>query len=95
MFAAAKHTLPEHELWLDKLDLELNDGTWQPVSLFNEAACDDCWETTREYYVTLITAGGAVTYIANDRVTFIVVPVQVDGRTLYRIRRCDDIRKSG
>ena len=67
------------------------ERTWQQVVQFNGAACEDCWETTREYYFVLMTAGGATTYIANDLVKFVVVPVNVSGKKLYRIVRCDDL----
>jgi hypothetical protein len=91
MFLAAMHTHPEPKVWLDKLELELRPSEWQPVVLFNGAACEDCWETTREYAITLVMDGGAAVYPANDLIKFTVVPVVVDKTKLYRIIRCDDL----
>jgi hypothetical protein len=91
MFLAALHTHPNSTLWLDKLDLHIYGGAWLQIADFENAPCEDCWETTREYSVILITTGGAITYIANDLVRFIVVPVEVNGTKLYRIVRCYDL----
>ena len=91
MFLAALHTHPTSSLWLDKLELKIYPGTWEQIIQFEEVPCEDCWETTRPYELTLMTAGGALIYIANDLVRFIVVPVDVNGKKLYRIIRCDDI----
>jgi hypothetical protein len=91
MFLAARHTHPNSKLWLDRLELRLYPSAWQPVLLFNGAACEDCWATTREYSIILITTGGATTYIAEDLVEFVVVPVIVDGTKLYKIIRCEDL----
>jgi hypothetical protein len=93
MFLAARHTHPNSTLWLDKLELKLYGGGWTLVTDFNSEPCEDCWETTREYSVILITTGGATTYIANDLVKFTVVPVLVDGTKVYRIIRCDDLMR--
>jgi hypothetical protein len=93
MFLAALHTHPNPTLWLDKLELKLFGDVWMSVSEFDHLPCDDCWETTREYYLELRMAGGAVTYIANGQVQFVVVPVEVNGTKLYKIRRCHDIPK--
>jgi hypothetical protein len=91
MFLAALHTHTNSNLWLDKLELKLYGDEWTLVSEFNSEPCEDCWETTRAYSVTLITTGGAIIYVANDLVKFVVVPVEVDGTKLYKIIRCDDL----
>jgi hypothetical protein len=92
MFLAARHLHPESKMWLDKLELELaQPGTWIQIIDIGGVACEDCWETTREYYFMLMMAGGAVTYIANDLVKVVVVPVEANGTKLYKIIRCYDL----
>jgi len=93
MFLAARHTHPESNLWLDRLDLTLYGAVWVEIVEFNSSPCEDCWETTRDYYFVLMTAGGATTYIANDLVRFVVVPVDLNGNKIYKIIRCDDMPK--
>ncbi len=92
MFLAAEDRHPNEDLWIDKLDLVIyQPGTWTPIANFDSELCEDCWETTREYYLVLVMADGATTYIANGRVKFTVVPVAVNETKLYRIIRCDDL----
>ncbi|MCX5753479.1 MAG: hypothetical protein NTW97_07490 [Candidatus Krumholzibacteria bacterium] len=60
---------------------------------FEQAPCDDCWETTREYSLMLMMTNGGMTYIANGSVTITVVPLPVPGMPVYRIIRCYDAPK--
>lgn len=92
LFMAAEHRHPDENLWIDKLDLAIvQPGTWVSIIEFNSELCEDCWETTREYYLVLVMANGGTTYIASGSVKFVVVPVEVNGTKLYRIIRCDDL----
>jgi hypothetical protein len=78
-----------------KLQLDIKSASW---SLYPDSIpgcpypCTDCWQTTREYYVTVGTEGGD-TFIANDLVLFVVVPVEAGGKTLYKLWRAEDIEK--
>ncbi len=92
MFLAALHAHPDEALWLDKLELLLAQGSWVSIVDIAGVPCEGCKETTREYEITLVMAGGAMTLIAVDLVQFIVAPVEVNGTTVYRILRCDDLR---
>jgi hypothetical protein len=45
----------------------------------------------RIYVVTAMTAGGDITYLPSDFIQIFVAPVEVNGTTVYRIIRLDDI----
>ena len=92
LFLAAQHLHPAPAMWLDKLDLELYGGAWTSIVEFNGAACDDCWETTREYFLVLMMTSGGTIYVAGGSVRILVVPAVVTEKTVYRIIRCDEIR---
>jgi hypothetical protein len=93
MFSAALHTYPNSALWLDKLELKLNDGVWTQIVEYDGSACDDCWETTRDYYIELYLPNAAMTLLHDDLVRFVVVPAEEGGPKVYRIIRCDDLRR--
>ena len=92
MFLAVQNLLPNANLWLDKLELELEPPRpWQPVIDIAGVSCEGCFETSRIYLVTAMTSGGAITYLPTDLVQIFVAPVDVNGTTVYRIIRMDDI----
>ena len=92
MFLAVKHLLPNTNLWLDKLVLELEPPRpWNPVTDIGGVPCEGCFETSRIYLVTAMTSGGAITYLPTDLVQIFVAPVDANGTTVYRIIRMDDI----
>jgi hypothetical protein len=92
MFLAAdKRSKPE--LYIDQLDLTIEDGSWQQVSEFQGQPCDSCWQTTREYFITVVMEGGNTTLYGNDLVQFTIVPVMEAGKKLYKIGRADDMQK--
>jgi len=93
MFLAALHRYPNSALWLDKLELKLNDRPWIQIYEFDGASCEDCGETTREYYIELYMPDAAMTLLHDDLVKFVVVPVEEEGPKVYRIVRCDDMRR--
>jgi len=90
--AADKRSEPSK--YVEKLELTIEDGSWQPVYEFLGNPCDDCWQTTREYFITLLVDGGENTVYGNDLVQFTVVPVMEGGKKLYKIGRADDVQKS-
>ena len=90
--AADKRSDPSK--YVEKLELTIEDGSWQPVYEFLGNPCDDCWQTTREYFITLLVDGGENTVYGNDLVQFTVVPVMEGGKKLYKIGRADDVQKS-
>jgi hypothetical protein len=93
MFDATRGLNPDPDLNLDKLELDIASASW---ALYPDSIpgyphpCGDCWETTREYFVTVTTKGGD-TYIANDLCLFIVVPVTDGGVKVYKLWRADDL----
>ncbi len=71
-------------------DLEIPYGIWAAVDKIGEEPCTDCWETTREFHLQFTLQGEDRIYMAHDLVKYIVVPVDDDGTTEYRIRLgCD------
>jgi hypothetical protein len=91
MFAAAENTYSDPKLWLDKLELWIaQPGTWTQMAEINGAPCTDCWETTREYSITAIIAGGATTYIGNAQARFIAIGVDPRGKRIYQLRHIYD-----
>lgn len=93
MFAARKGTHPDAQLHLAKLQLELYPGSWTQITEIGGVPCADCWTTTREYYLTLVTKSGDMTYNASDLVKLWVVSVMEGDTKLYKLRRVDDISK--
>ncbi len=93
MFLAADSKHPNPDIWLEKLDLLIYNGVWTQVLEFENAPCDDCWETTRGYEITARLNGGATTYVGYDTVRFIVMGVDKNNQRIYQIRRADDIKK--
>ncbi|MFA4947750.1 MAG: hypothetical protein WC674_04465 [Candidatus Krumholzibacteriia bacterium] len=78
--------------WLDKLELTIaQPGTWQQIDTLGTVSCDDCWETTRDYYIVARINGGATTYIGNAKATFIAIGVPEGGKRIYRLRHIYDI----
>jgi len=93
LFQAKNGTYPDPSKLVDKLELKLYTGSWESISEFEGSPCEDCWQTTREYYITVQMNGGDLTYIGNDLVKLTVVPVTVGDKKLYKLRRMDDIQK--
>jgi hypothetical protein len=56
-----------------------------------EEPCPGCWETDRVYRIQAQLPNSDIIYMGNDHVKFIVVPVQEDGKTIYKIRWAYDI----
>ncbi len=90
LFQAAKGTptKPEHPV-IDKLGLEIESGQWVLVDSLWGEPCDDCWETERGYYIKIKFESDDVH--SDDRVKFVVVPVQSGDVTEYRIAKALDI----
>ena len=91
IFQAKLGTHPDPDKHLSRLELKFYGTTWVSITELGGTPCEDCWEATREYYLTLILKNGAMTYIANDLVKFTVVPVTVGDKKLYKLRRADDL----
>ena len=93
MFLAAKGQLTaDPAMNLDKLALEIRDGSWTAQDTVpGLGPCVDCWTTMRGYSLTLLLVGGQSGYMANGHVQIIVVPVDEGGKKLYKIYRMDDI----
>jgi hypothetical protein len=93
MFLAAKGQHPDSNKNLGKLKLELADGAWVAITEFGGQPCDDCWETTRSYYLTLYFTRQDWALISQDLAKFTIVPVMVDGKKLYKLARLEDLEK--
>ena len=93
LFLAAEHQYPDPLKNIDKLDLAIQNAPWIQITEFEGNPCEDCWQTTREYFITVEFAGGTSILMGNDLVTLTVVGVPKDGTTYYRLRRADDIKQ--
>lgn len=93
VFLAADKRSADPTKYIDRLELTIEDGSWQQVSEFLGNPCDDCWQTTREYFIRVVIDGGENTLYGNDLVQFTVVPVMEGGKKLYKIGRADDVQK--
>jgi hypothetical protein len=91
MFDAADRTYEDETKWLDKLELTIASGSWTQLTEFNGEACDDCWQTLRQYYITLDMAVGELTLYGDDNVQFTIVGVDKGGKRIYQLGRADDI----
>ena len=90
MFAAANQSpeKQEHPI-IDKLQLEIYDGTWTSADSLWGEPCEDCWYTKRQYYISILI--GEDTIYGDDFVQFYVVPVQEGEVTTYRIALALDV----
>jgi hypothetical protein len=73
------------------LDLEIDPGTWEEIEAVGEEPCQGCWQTDRVYRIQVQFLNDETIYTGHDLVKFIVVPVEDDGRTEYRVRWAYDI----
>ena len=89
MFAAANGTHPDPSVTITTLELTIQSAVWSQIPEFEGNPCDDCWETTRVYTITVRSSLG--NYDGDDLVIFTVIP-KIDGDTkIYQLRRADDI----
>ena len=91
IFLAAQGTpaKPEHPV-IERLVLQLTDGTFSPVdSLFGEP-CEDCWSTEREYYLRL-ELGGDMTINSSYHLLLYIVPVDGEGTKIYKVAQANDV----
>ncbi len=95
LFEAAKGRLLESPNNLEKLTLQIMDGSWMQLDTVPglPGPCEDCWTTTREYIIDAVLVGGTTTLHGNDLVQMIVVPVDENGKKLYKLYRLEDIAK--
>ncbi|RJR29747.1 MAG: hypothetical protein C4574_03120 [Candidatus Latescibacterota bacterium] len=89
LFKAKSGTHPDPLVIVNALNLVIQAGAWQGITEIDGSPCEDCWETTRLYEIAVVSP--AMTLYADDYVKFVVVPVTEGGKTLYKIRRADDI----
>lgn len=73
------------------LELEIVDASWTEVEEVGGESCVGCWSTERIYYIQAQFPGDDTIYTGHDLVKFIVVPVDENGTTKYRIRWAFDI----
>lgn len=92
IFLAKNNRHPDPNKVIDKLELSIESAAWQRVDEIGGNPCEDCWETTRNYLITIVTDGGNKTIIGDDLVKFTVVPFQRNGQKIYLIYRADDIK---
>ncbi|HVO76500.1 MAG TPA: hypothetical protein VMT60_00810, partial [Candidatus Bathyarchaeia archaeon] len=93
LFLAADHRSPDPNKQVDRLDVSLAFAPWTQITELEGSPCEDCWQSTREYYITVELTGGTTTYIGNDLVTMTVVPITKSGVKHYYLRRMDDTKK--
>jgi hypothetical protein len=93
MFAAARGQYKNAAQNLDALTLEITPASWMSLDTVPglPAPCVDCWATTRQYLVNAVLTGGQTTLRGNDLVQIIVVPVEENGKKLYKLYRVEDI----
>lgn len=78
---------------IDKLTLSISaTGIWEDISNVDGEACDGCKTSRRTYTLEVII--GPTTYISDNLVDFIVVPVDEGGEIKYQIRILQDIKKT-
>ncbi len=92
IFLAKNNRHPEQKV-IDELELSLQYASWQRVSEIGGNPCEDCWETTRPYYIKVVTENMSKTIIGDDLVKFTVVSAERDGKKIYLLYRADDLKK--
>jgi hypothetical protein len=93
IFLAKNNQHPDPTKVIDRLELTITPAAWQQVFEIGGEACDDCWETTRQYDIQVVMDGGNKTLVGVDLIKFTVVPAERDGKKIYLIYRADDIKK--
>ncbi len=90
IFLAANGTpaKPTHPV-IFHLDLALTEGSWSPLSELWGEPCEDCWYTERQYDIFLEM--GDPDLHGTDNVQFYIVPVDEDGKKIYKIAVAKDI----
>jgi hypothetical protein len=91
MFNAAMGQPDEGYPEIERLDLRIEDGTWYQVENIGEEPCPGCWMTERIYHIEAVI--GETTYIGDDDVMFYITPFEKGGKTIYQIKRADDLQK--
>jgi hypothetical protein len=93
LFLAAKRQHPDTTKNIDRLEFVVENGSWVEIEELGGQPCEDCWQTTREYFLTIVLHGGHTTLYGSDLAQFTVVPVMEGGKKLYKLARIDDIQK--
>ncbi len=96
MFLAAEGNHPNPDLKIDKLTLwidQTSTNEWYAVTDIGGVACEDCWETTRQYQITAVMNGGDKTLLGNELIKFVAIGVMQNGTKIYQFLRAEDIDK--
>jgi hypothetical protein len=72
-----------------RLTLTLTEGSWSPITELWGEPCEDCWYTERQYDIFL--EAGQTDYHGFDNVQFYIVPVDEDGKKIYKIAVAKDV----
>jgi hypothetical protein len=90
MFLAAEGTpAKETHPAIYRLTLQLTEGSWSPVGELWGEPCEDCWYTERQYDIFLEM--GEPDLHGTDNVQFYIVPVDEEGKKIYKIAVAKDI----
>jgi hypothetical protein len=72
-----------------RLTLELTEGSWSQLPELWGEPCEDCWYTERQYDIFLDM--DQTDLYGTDNVQFYIVPVDEDGKKIYKIAVAKDI----
>jgi hypothetical protein len=73
------------------LDLEIDPGTWLEIEKIGEDSCAGCWQTDRVYRIQVQLPGDETIYTGHGLARLVVIPIDNDGTTEYRIFRGYDL----
>ncbi len=90
IFNSKKFGHPDENRSIERLQLEIWDGSWSAIDSLEGQPCDDCWYTRWVYDIRLDVKSGATIH-GHDYVDFYIVGIEEEGKKKYQIIRADDI----
>ncbi len=91
IFNSKKFGHPDENKRIERLRLEIWDGSWETQEEYEGEPCSDCWKTEREYDITVDVASGTTIH-GHDKVVFYIVGGDEGGKRKYKIIRADDVK---
>ncbi len=88
MFNAAKGRPPEGKPAIERISLDIYGGQWEGVDSVAGEYWPGSWSYDAQYSIEVVI--GETTYLGNDKVLFLIVPVVTGSDTLFQIRMTYD-----
>ena len=91
IFDSKKFGHPDANKRIERLQLEIWEGSWNAIDSLEGEPCSDCWYTRRVYDITIEMASGTTIH-GHAYVDLYIVGIEEDGKKKYKIIRADDVK---